>query len=49
MLGKTGGEVRLGTHVVVVGGGGENDGGSPEVRSRESPEEVTSMGHVVCV
>lgn len=49
-LGKTGGGVRVGTHVVlVVGGGGEDDGGSPKVKSRESPEEVTSMGHVVCV
>ena len=50
VLGKTGGEVRLGTHVVLdVGGSGEDDGGSPEVRSRERPEDVTSTGHVVCL
>ena len=39
----------LGTHVVVGGGGVEDDGGGPEVGRRESPEEVTGIGHVVCV
>ena len=37
----------MGTHGV-GGGGVEDDGGGPEVGRRESPEEVTGMGHVVC-
>jgi hypothetical protein len=43
---KTGGsEVKLGTHV----GGGGKDGGRAEAGGRKGPEEVTGVGHLVCV